>query len=1053
MAEKKRVLLVTPAAPIQSPFSTTEKRPPLGIGFLISVLRNAGHKIYFIDNYLHPENFLEKGYLWKNKIDFVGIQANTICFRDALRMVHRIQYFRQKGKWNGRIIVGGPHTSVAPDTIPEFVDYVVQGEGEHALLDIVEGKVSERLIRYPIIENLDDLPMPAWDYFVRLPYNWGVDWFDKQPVFTMNTSRGCPFDCSFCSVGSIWGRQYTYFSASRLVHDIEFLVKQYRVKGIYFREDNFTLNRKRLIEFCNLLLEKNLDISWACESRVNTIDRETIALMHQSGARAFYFGVESGSQRILDFLNKGITVDQIKDAFALCRDMGIKTAASIIVGVPSETKEDVAKTERLLREIKPTIKWHNVFVGIPNSELYRHVLENNLHEYVDDRGLVYLKGHNDRARQFYGNSWDARIPFDALQPKLSVVMSVYNGERHIEAAIKSVLAQTYQNFEFIIIDDASTDQTPEILRDLEDPRIRLHRNRTNLGLTKSLNKGISYAKGTYIARMDADDISLPHRFDAQVTFLENNAGHALVGSSYYQIDDDGQIVSLVEVTSRSSAIQKALKKQNCFAHGSVMMRKGAFIDVGGYDEDFEFSQDYDLWIRIGEKYKLGNIEEPLYCWRSSATGISSVKKEKQDFYARLAVRKGSKPDATPVLKKGSKALVSVIVPTYNRPAMLVEAIHSVLDQTYEDVEIVVVNDSGVKVESILEPLNKKGNITYIRHSGNRGLAAARNTGIAASRGQYIAYLDDDDVFLPHHIETLVTFMENGGHKVAYSDAYRALQNRLGDTYTTVRRDVPFSSDFDHDRILTENFIPVLCVIHRKECLHETGLFDENLRRLEDWDLWIRMSQYFSFVHLKEITCEFRWRDDGTSMVTGSSKPFAWAVLSMLHKYSHIVQDRPGIKGIHDQMVTNAFAALKKSLIEPLNTDRSDPFIFAGHNTSPGVTEFMELKDNYPDHLCEVEELIALDRQFESPMGEAGESKSPTDTLDFGDTFESQAQDSRDARASLADQLVMKDEYIRALEGRTRRIEGELRDIQTSNGWALLTRYYRARDLFMARKKP
>ncbi|GAI53155.1 unnamed protein product, partial [marine sediment metagenome] len=204
--QKKRVLLTTSAAPSQSPFSTGEKRPPIGIGFLISSLRNAGHKVFFIDNYLQPSNFLETDWLQKNQIDFVGIYANTICFRDTLRMMHKLEHLRQTGKWKGRIIVGGPHTTVAVHTIPDFVDYVVQGEGEHAILDIVEDKVTQRIVSYPRIKNLDELPMPAWDYFVKLPYNWGMNFLPETPVFTMNTSRGCPFKCEFCSVGSIWGK-------------------------------------------------------------------------------------------------------------------------------------------------------------------------------------------------------------------------------------------------------------------------------------------------------------------------------------------------------------------------------------------------------------------------------------------------------------------------------------------------------------------------------------------------------------------------------------------------------------------------------------------------------------------------------------------------------------------------------------------------------------------------------------------------------------------------------------------------------------------------------
>ncbi len=171
------------------------------------------------------------------------------------------------------------------------------------------------------------------------------------------------------------GKQYTSFSAARIVSDIEHLVERYGAKGIYFREDNFTLDRKRVVEFCKLLMERHIDIRWACESRVDSLDRELLELMHKAGARGFYFGVESGSQRILDELHKGITVDQIRTSFRLCNEIGFKTAASIVVGLPQETEEDLAATDALLSEIKPTMTWQNVFVGIPSSKLYRHVID------------------------------------------------------------------------------------------------------------------------------------------------------------------------------------------------------------------------------------------------------------------------------------------------------------------------------------------------------------------------------------------------------------------------------------------------------------------------------------------------------------------------------------------------------------------------------------------------------------------------------------------------------------------------------------------------------
>ena len=229
-------------------------------------------------------------------------------------------------------------------------------------------------------------------------------------------------------------------------------------------------------------------------------------------------------------------------------------------------------------------------------------------------------------------------------------------------------------------------------------------------------------------------------------------------------------------------------------------------------------------------------------------------------------------------------LVSVIVPTYNRPGQLGDTLKSILAQTYRNVEIIVVNDCGIDVEQTISSLNQNRSITYVRHGMNRGLAAARNTGIKVARGKYIAYLDDDDLFYPRHVETLVRALETGEHKVAYTDAYRAHQEKRYGEYVVTKRDVPYSFDFDYDRILTTNFIPVLCFMHERSCVEETGLFDESLKRLEDWDMWIRMSRKFKFAHIKELTCEFSWRTDGTTMSSGQMEEFVDARKWIAAKY-------------------------------------------------------------------------------------------------------------------------------------------------------------------------
>lgn len=898
------ILLTTSAAPQQTPFSTNEKRPPIGVGFLIAVLREAGHSVHFIDNYLTPSDFLETGYLQKQQIDLVGIYTNTICYRDALRMFYRLEEMRRNGVWNGIIVAGGPHASVSPETIPCFVDHIVIGEGEYAIRDIAAGAVKERIVQYPSLENLDELPMPAWDCFVGQPYDWGGNWLPEAPVFTMNTSRGCPFDCTFCSVGSIWGRRYTYFSAERIVADIEYLIETYNAKGIYFREDNFTLNKKRLYDFCRLLIDKGITIPWVCETRASSLDRETIELMARAGAKGAYIGVESGSQRLLDFMHKAIKLEDVRRAFALCREFNINTAASIIVGVPTETEHDLQMTLELLNEIKPTVTWFNIFVGIPKSQLYHYVLDNKLHEYIDDRGLVYLYGHNERVRRWYGQAWDAGLPIEirnntVVKPDISVVMAVYNGEEYLLDAIRSIQTQTFNNFELIIINDASDDRTAELLQTIGDPRIRVFTNERNVGLTKSLNKALRHCRGRFIARMDADDLSHPLRFEKQLAFLESHRDCALVGSSYYVINDKGITVSLVQVVTDPAQLKAGLKQQNWFGHGSVMMRQSALAQVGGYDEEFRYAQDYDLWLRLSERFEVANINEPLYFWRSTQQAISSAKAHEQQQFAELAKQKmkaragraSSLPDRS---LSQADVVVSVIVPTYNRPDMLKEAIQSILEQTFQQYEIIVVNDAGQDVAPVVAAFNSP-KIRYLCHEHNKGLAATRNTGIRAARGTYLAYLDDDDRYYPDHLATLIGFLEHSTHSAAYTGAYRAMQEPSGDGFVTVAREIVMTPGFDYDEILVDNFIPVLCIVHEKACLEMCGYFDESLPRHEDWDLWIRMSRSFTFGHVDRVTCEFTYRTDGSGMTSGTLPAFLETYRRIYAKYAFVTKDRPDLR--------------------------------------------------------------------------------------------------------------------------------------------------------------
>jgi len=222
-------------------------------------------------------------------------------------------------------------------------------------------------------------------------------------------------------------------------------------------------------------------------------------------------------------------------------------------------------------------------------------------------------------------------------PKVTVLMSVYNGEKYLREAVDSILGQTFKDFEFLIINDGSTDKTGEILKSYNDPRIKIINNEKNIGLTKSLNTGLRLARGEYIARQDADDISLPTRLEKELKFLEQNSNVALVGTDYLFINEKGKVFHVVRCLNGRRKLKEKLLEGNQFGHGSVMMRKECIHRVGTYREEFRFAQDYDFYLRLVEVYDVANISEPLYKWRINISSVSVTKKVLQDRYALLAI--------------------------------------------------------------------------------------------------------------------------------------------------------------------------------------------------------------------------------------------------------------------------------------------------------------------------------------------------------------------------------------------------------------------------------
>lgn len=211
------------------------------------------------------------------------------------------------------------------------------------------------------------------------------------------------------------------------------------------------------------------------------------------------------------------------------------------------------------------------------------------------------------------------------KPMVTVLMSVYNGEKFLEEAIESILNQTFSDFEFLIINDGSTDNSVKIIESFEDSRIMLINNEKNLKLIASLNKGVSLAKGKYIARMDCDDISMPDRLEKEVKFLESNQEYGLVGTWYTVIDGEG-----VEKYNRSypsnNELIKLFLSLNCpLAHGSIMGKTELFKQNAYGSKEHYAVEDYELWVRMAKTTKIHNIPEYLFKYRIYGESFSDSK--------------------------------------------------------------------------------------------------------------------------------------------------------------------------------------------------------------------------------------------------------------------------------------------------------------------------------------------------------------------------------------------------------------------------------------------
>jgi anaerobic magnesium-protoporphyrin IX monomethyl ester cyclase len=340
----KKVALINPGK--DERFAVQE---PLHLGFLASYLEKNGVEVRIIDE-LAGQNVAAE--LAKFRPDYAGITATTAMAGDAYRVAEICR------KMGIRTVMGGVHASIMPDEVLRHVDLVIKGEGEKALLKIISDDLHSGIVQGEFIRDLDEIPIPArhlmqMEFYVRskdrLPETYLYFVPPKTRVAAILTSRGCPYDCIFCH-NSFKGIPFRGNSPERVLQEIDELVNKYKVKALFFIEDNLFVNRNRLKRICEMLIERNYDLIWGGNARVDNVDPEILALAKRAGCRQVTFGFESGSQKILDILRKRTTVQQILKAIRLTHEAGLVVNGTFMIGNPEETLEDIRLTQKMIKE-------------------------------------------------------------------------------------------------------------------------------------------------------------------------------------------------------------------------------------------------------------------------------------------------------------------------------------------------------------------------------------------------------------------------------------------------------------------------------------------------------------------------------------------------------------------------------------------------------------------------------------------------------------------------------------------------------------------------------
>lgn len=371
---------------------------PLGLAYIASFLESNNYEVSMIDLGPHFNKRKLSEVLSNQNYDVVGISCLTPFLQNAIHAAK----ISKKMNPTSETVLGGPHVTVRPEDLMKIdeIDIGVIGEGEITMVDLIKWKKNggsldavngivykkdgELAFTKPrkLIRNITALPFPAYHLFPLESYihkdNDIIRGVFGLRVACMVASRGCPYHCIFCQSSKIHGKRIRYRDPRNVLAEMKYLMLKHDINAVYFYDDTFGHNPEWLRNLCREIIDKNVDISWACQVRVDSVDKNMLQAMKKAGCIQVEFGVESGSQRILDFLKKNISIKQIHNAVRICKSINIRTLANLMIGTPGEDLQDIRVTEQVVEELDPDYVAIWLTTPLPGTKLFEYAKKHGI---------------------------------------------------------------------------------------------------------------------------------------------------------------------------------------------------------------------------------------------------------------------------------------------------------------------------------------------------------------------------------------------------------------------------------------------------------------------------------------------------------------------------------------------------------------------------------------------------------------------------------------------------------------------------------------------------